>query len=68
MRINKRINQYNQYVHASNEYKSQTCIKDNDIKSSQCVINSQVNKNTKRGGYPLVNLSNGTFASTYVRA
>ena len=62
------INQYNQHVNASNGYNSQACIKDNDIKSSQCVINNQANKNTKRGGYPLIDQSNATFASTYVQA
>ena len=44
------INQYNQHTDALNEYDSQACIKDNDNKSSQCVINSQANTRTKRGG------------------
>ena len=68
MRIGERINQYNQHDNASNEYDNQACIKDNDIKSSQCVINSQANKSIKKGGYPLINQSNATFASTYVQA
>ena len=62
------INQYNQHVNASNEYNNQACIKDYDIKSSQCVINSQTNKSTKRGGYSLINQSNATFVSTFVQA
>ena len=47
---------------------AQACVKCNDIKSSQCVINSQINTHTKRGGYPLINQSNATFASIYVQA
>ena len=58
------INQYNQHANASNEYNNQACIKDNDIKNFQCAINSQANKNTKRGGYPLIGQSDATFAST----
>ena len=68
MRISENINQYNQHANASNEYKNQACIKDNDTKSSQCEINSQANTRTKKGGYPLINQSNATFASTYVQA
>ena len=64
VRISEMINQYNQHVNASSEYNIQTCIKDNDIKSSQCVINSQANKSTKRGRYPLIDQSNATFASS----
>ena len=63
MRISEKINQYNQHVNASNEYNNQACIKDNDIKSSQCAINSQVNKSTKKGRYLLIDQSNATFAS-----
>ena len=62
------INQYNQHANASNEYNNQACIKDNDIKSFQCAINDQANKSTKRGGYPLIDQSNATFAPTYVQA
>ena len=68
MRIGEMINQYNQHANASNEYNNQACIKDNDIKSSQCVIKIQANKSIKRGGYPLIDQSNATFASTYVQA
>ena len=64
MRISERINQYNQHVNVSTEYNSQTCIKDNDIKSSQHVINNQANKSTKRGRYPLIDQSNATFVSS----
>ena len=58
------INQYNQHANASNEYNNQACIKDNDIESFQCAINNQANKNTKKGGYPLIDQSNTTFVST----
>ena len=60
----KIFNQHNQHVNIPNEYNNQTCIKDNDIKSSQCVINIQANESTKRGGYPLIDQSNATFASS----
>ena len=62
------INQYNRYANASNKYNNQACIKDNDTKSSQCAINNQVNTCTKRGGYPLIDQSNATFALSYVQA
>ena len=68
MRIVEIINQYDQHANSPNEYNNQACIKDNDIKRCQCVINSQANKNTKRGGNPLIDQSNTTFASTYVQA
>ena len=68
MRIVERINQYNQHVNVSNEYNNQSCVKDNDTKSSQCAINSQANTRTKRGRYPLIDQSNATFALTYVQA
>ena len=64
VRISEKINQYNQHDNASTEYNSQTCIKDNDIKSSQHVINSQSNKSIKKGRYPLIDQSNATFASS----
>ena len=48
----KIINQHNQHGNVPNEYNNQACIKYNDIKSSQCAINNQANKNTKRGGVP----------------
>ena len=37
---------------------AQARVKCNDIKSSQCVINSRINTRTKRGGYPLIDQSN----------
>ena len=37
---------------------AQACVKCNDIKSSQCVINSRINTRTKRGRYPLIDQSN----------
>ena len=52
----------NQYVNVLNEHNNQACIKDNDIKSSQLVINSQANRNTKRDRYLLIDQSNTTFA------
>ena len=58
----KIINHHNQHVNIPNKHNNQACIKDNDIKSSQCAINSQANKNTKRGGYPLIDQSNTIFA------
>ena len=60
-------NHHNQHVNASNEYNNHTDIKDSDTKSSQCVINSQANRSTKRGRYPLIHQSNATFSSTRVQ-
>ena len=62
MRIGEMINQYNQHVNASNKFNNQACIKENDTKSSQYAINSQANKNTKRGRYPLIDQSDATIA------
>ena len=64
MRIGEMINQYNQHANASNEYNNQACIKENDIKSFQCVINNQANKSTKKGRYPLIDKSKAIFVST----
>ena len=60
----KILNQHNQHVNVPNEYNNQACIKDNDIKSSQRVINSQANQSTKRDRYPMIDQSNATFASS----
>ena len=61
MMIIEMVNQYNRHANASNKYNNQACIKDNDTKSSQYVINSQADKSTKRGGYPLIDQLNVTF-------